>query len=226
MKEIAFDCNFLQELINDAETRYMDVISFKINSDLLNIVLACSDGVLRKFEFNFSTEKLRLENESDPAESHAFLRIEKSVERNVDFLTSSTNGKVGFWTMKSLKKLKEVSVHSSGINSLLGFPNVGIVTGGDDGAMGLISTKNRIKNSVNSGHVTGIAILDEDRVLTCSVDQRVSVWKVYEDRENPFELVSQKFSHVPDLHDLIVCRKEGKVFVVVVGAGMQIFEID
>jgi len=216
----------LQELINDAETRYMDVICFKNEPDLLNIVLACSDGVLRKFEFNFSTEKLRLEAESDPPESHAFLRIAKSTERSVDFLTSSTNGKVGFWTLKSLTKLMEVSVHLSGINSLLSFPNLGIVTGGDDGAMGLISSKIRNQSSANSGHVTGIVILDEDRILTCSVDQRVSVWKVFEDREIPFQLVSQKFSHVPDLHDVVVCRKVEDVFVAVVGAGLQMFKID
>ena len=107
------------------------------------------------------------------------------------------------------------------------------------------------QNSANSGHITGMAVLDDSRVLTCSVDQRVSLWKICQPANlsqlanpsetanlsglvepsqlaNPFQLVWQTFSHVPDLHDIVVHRhlSGGKVFAVVVGAGMQIFEIN
>jgi hypothetical protein len=38
----------------------------------------------------------------------------------------------------------------------------------------------------------------------------------------------QKFSNVPDLHGVVVCKNEhtGEAFVIVVGAGMQIFRVD
>jgi hypothetical protein len=76
-------------------------------------------------------------------------------------------------------------VHNSGINSLLCLPEVGIFTGGDDGAVGLFvydGTSDfprsgiRGKIGAHSSHVTGIAALDKSRIVTCSVDQRVSVW--------------------------------------------------
>ena len=88
------------------------------------------------------------------------------------------------------------------------------------------------QNCVNSGHITGIAVLDDSSVLTCSVDQRVSLWKMSQpdnpsELANPFQLVWQTFSHVPDLHDIVVHRNlsSGQIFVVVVGAGMQTFKI-
>jgi hypothetical protein len=104
-----------QELINDAETRYMDVACFE-DGEQFEIVLACSDGLLRKF--GFSKDQLHLSMESQTPETHAFLRVIKCDEM-FDFLTSSTNGNIGFWTRKNLIKLKEISVHASGINSML-----------------------------------------------------------------------------------------------------------
>ncbi len=95
----------------------MDVVCFE-DDDRLEIVLACSDGVLRKFGFDFSKDHLHLLMESETPETHAFLRVMKCDEP-FDILTSSTNGNVGFWTRKTLTKLKEISVHASGINSML-----------------------------------------------------------------------------------------------------------
>jgi len=200
----------------------MDVICLKRDQLKFNIVLACSDAILRKFVFDSSTEKLQLVSESNPPETHAFLCVSKSSEAvGFDFLTSGTDGKVKFWNLDSLAKVKEVSVHGSGINSLRSLPGLGIVTGGDDGSLGLIASEIELKKGANSGHVTGIAALDEDRVVTCSADQRVSVWKICDEK---FLLQSQRFSHVPDLQDVIVCKGRD-VFVVVVGAGMQCFKV-
>jgi hypothetical protein len=108
--------------------------------------------------------------ESDPAEGRAFLRIAQSAGGQL--VTSNTGGKVTFWSAGTLAKLREVAVHLSGINSLLELPDTGILTGGDDGALGLVSGDEvRLQTGANSGHVTGIAVLDADRVVTCSVDQ-------------------------------------------------------
>ncbi len=68
-----------------------------------------------------------------------------------------------------------------------------------------------------------------DRIFTCSVDQRVSLWKISSSdvggEKNVFELIWQSFSNVPDLHDMVTLKKLDHVFVVVVGAGMQIFKL-
>ena len=97
----------------------MDVACFE-DEEQLEIILACSDGVLRKFGFAFSKDQLHLLTESETPETHAFLRIVNcDDDETFDFLTSSTNGNIGFWTRKTLTKLKEISVHASGINSML-----------------------------------------------------------------------------------------------------------
>ena len=124
----------------------MDVACFENEHELVfDIVLACSDAILRKFRFDMSQDRLKLLSESDPPESHAFLRVQKCFDKkcfeqmDVDFVTSGTNGKVMFWNLERMSKLREVSVHNSGINSLVCFEKGALVTGGDDGAMGYVS---------------------------------------------------------------------------------------
>ena len=204
----------------------MDVICCKTDGQTFQIVLACSDAVLRKFRFDLASGKLQLAAESDPPETHAFLRIRKSGSGN-EFLTSGTSGKIILWSLDSLAKIKEFSsVHISGINSMLSLPNVGVVTGGDDGGLGLHGPEIRTKILAHSGHVTGIAALNEAHLVTCSVDQRVTVWAINPGLEKSFQMVAQKFSHVPDPHDVLVLNGQlvGEFFVVVVGVGLQVFK--
>ena len=204
----------------------MDVICCKTDGQTFQIVLACSDAVLRKFRFDLASGKLQLAAESDPPETHAFLRIRKSGSGN-EFLTSGTSGKIILWSLDSLAKIKEFSsVHISGINSMLSLPNVGVVTGGDDGGLGLHGPEIRTKILAHSGHVTGIAALNEAHLVTCSVDQRVTVWSINPGLEKSFQMVAQKFSHVPDPHDVLVLNGQlvGEFFVVVVGVGLQVFK--
>ena len=204
----------------------MDVICCKTDGQTFQIVLACSDAVLRKFRFDLASGKLQLAAESDPPETHAFLRIRKSGSGN-EFLTSGTSGKIILWSLDSLAKIKEFSsVHISGINSMLSLPNVGVVTGGDDGGLGLHGPEIRTKILAHSGHVTGIAALNEAHLVTCSVDQRVTVWSINPGLEKSFQMLAQKFSHVPDPHDVLVLNGQlvGEFFVVVVGVGLQVFK--
>ena len=204
----------------------MVVICLERDHPNFAIVLACSDAVVRKFIYNSFTEKLQLVSESNPPDSHAFLCISKPKAANgYDFFTSSTEGKVIFWNLDNLTKVKEVSVHGSGVNSLRCLPGIGIVTGGDDGALGLLlKSKIELKTGANSGHITGIIALDGTRFITCSADQRVSIWRIHNEK---FQLEYQKFSHVPDLKDIIVCKSKlsRDVYVAVVGAGMQFFKL-
>ena len=144
--------NHFQELINDAETRYMDLVCFENEPELvLDIVLACSDAVLRKFRFDMSKDRLQLLSESHPPESHAFLRVQKCFDQisfdqiQADFVTSSTNGKVIFWNFENMSKIREVRVHKSGINSMMWLEKGTLVTGGDDGAMGCVSFPDLLK---------------------------------------------------------------------------------
>ena len=109
---------------------------------------------------------------------------------------------------------------------MLSLPNVGVVTGGDDGGLGLHGPEIRTKILAHSGHVTGIAALNEAHLVTCSVDQRVTVWAINPGLEKSFQMVAQKFSHVPDPHDVLVLNGQhvGEFFVVVVGVGLQVFK--
>ena len=83
-----------------------------------------------------------------------------------------------------------------------------------------------------STKINNVISFCSDRIFTCSVDQRVSLWKIPpsdvgagEDK-NRFELIWQSFSNVPDLHDMVVVKNLDDVCVIVVGAGMQIFKLN
>ena len=89
--------------------------------------------------------------------------------------------------------------------------------------LGISHANTKIKNIIS---------FCSDRIFTCSVDQRVSLWKIHpsdvgagEDK-NRFELIWQSFCNVPDLHDMVVVKSLDDVCVVVVGAGMQIFKLN
>jgi len=44
--------------------------------------------------------------------------------------------------------------------------------------------------------------------------------------DNPLKLVCQKLSYVPDIHDMAIGHTEnGDPFLVVVGAGIQLFKL-
>jgi hypothetical protein len=82
------------------------------------------------------------------------------------------------------------------------------------------------KDCAHSAHVTGL-LRCGDYLVSSSVDQRVSVWKMDSSNpENPLVLVSQRFIHVPDVHDMTIYHtKAGQSILFIVGAGIQLFEI-
>lgn len=72
-----------QIMINDAETRYMDVTIIKSNAENISVLTAGSDGVIRKFMYDIVTDRLELDEESQLCESHAFLKIASCEGRKI-----------------------------------------------------------------------------------------------------------------------------------------------
>ena len=101
-----------------------------------------------------------------------------------------------------------------------------IISGGDDGAISISNGKTLFltKEGAHSGHVTGIAKINHQIFVSCSVDQRISVW-TYHENTNSLTLIRQIFSHVPDIQDMHLWNQNGKSMIIVFGNGIEVFEI-
>ena len=84
------------------------------------------------------------------------------------------------------------------------------------------------KEGAHSGHVTGIAKINNNIFVSCSVDQRISVWK-FDEKTNSLTLIRQIFSHVPDIQDMHLWKNNQNngrsCMIIVFGNGIEVFEI-
>ena len=149
-----------------------------------------------------------------------------------DILTADT---IGSLVVRNAKTLHHVStrpqVHQSGINSMILFGDHLIVSGGDDGTISVtdlqINSLMCQKIGAHSAHVTGLVKLDKSHFASCSVDQRVTVWKFQEGGDKTIEMAKQIFSHVPDIQDMTAWLNDlDETFTIVVfGEGIESFNV-
>ncbi|KAI8899865.1 quinon protein alcohol dehydrogenase-like superfamily [Globomyces pollinis-pini] len=146
--------------------------------------------------------------------------------------TAGTDGKVILWDISEnkLQSVSEWTPHQSGIKALSVAEKNGtifVLSGGDDNAI-VLTTINlqslssscveldtiRIENG-HSSSITGCAITKNLQIITCSIDQRLSV------RNMDLQLLSETYIDIADVSDLSILSD----FICVVGFGMQIFKI-
>jgi WD40 repeat protein len=216
------------DLIDDTETRYMSVQGqFQLdNNKVIVIVTACSDGVLRIINFDIATRHFNLVHEGQ-VQSHAILKV--LVHEELGMITANTIGQLTLWDSNCDDKVKQINlVHQSGINVFsLNSNDQLLVSGGDDCALTVSDLNQSLivarKPDAHAAQVTGVHFLNNDHFVSCSVDQRLSLWKIFNDASE-IQHVAQVFSHVPDIQDMAVWRDDhNKTYACLVGNGLEIF---
>uniref|UniRef100_A0A8D2LKC7 tRNA (34-2'-O)-methyltransferase regulator WDR6 n=1 Tax=Varanus komodoensis TaxID=61221 RepID=A0A8D2LKC7_VARKO len=137
-----------------------------------------------------------------------------------------------------------VQAHSCGVNSLLVQETIDghflVASGGDDGSIALVvidvtaegiseqeataGTGIRVlkkfsRHCAHAAHVTGVQFLPPDFLLSVSVDQRMTVWHLAEDR---LTFVCSRFCHVADVAALECWEAEENSYCsVICGQGLE-----
>ncbi|GFY63366.1 WD repeat-containing protein 6 [Trichonephila inaurata madagascariensis] len=232
----------------DPQTRLMDVsicISEKheLSSGKYMISTACSDSYFRIYTFDINTRELSLCYNLYHGE-HCILKLSQVLitnysNKNVIFVTGATDGNIKFVSHKSFKN------HQSGINALdvkfISGSNWLIGSAGDDNALTLsllnlvtFSSRDIKCDEIYSGYVynahasqiTGIKILDENIVVTASIDQRINFWTWnFTEDQLIVDLLLSKISLIPDIAHLDAWQNEiSKEWTLLVcGQGLESF---
>ena len=215
-------------MIDDTETRYLSV-QVRVVDELLEILTACSDGVLRvwKWEIN-SDKKVTLVAETEVMDN-ATLKVAWHED---GFLAADTLGNITFWTLPDLSpKWKLPKLHENGINALCVDSGRIAFTGGDDGSITISDLKEqKIRQTIpqcSAAHITGIKTVDIKNLISVSVDQRITRWKIHNEDDGYISILHQGFSSVPDIHDMVAWRKKSnncddQTYLAIVGNGIEI----
>jgi len=245
-------------LIPDAETRYMDLDVRLKGGDssgndpiCLEIVVACSDGVIRLFEFDSFTGNLQLFWESEE-HSHALQRVAFAAPSCVSLgishgtaIYAATDGFIRILsTHGETRSISEAAhPHNSGVNAW-DFWGRFLITGGDDGAISITDLKNPVSQVYNfpgrhSAQIAGLRALPcrksslqssvaSDRsdfsIVTASVDQRITLWSVTNCGQE-LSKVHEALSHVGQIQSMTAWTSSEDLFVCDVGVGAQLFKI-
>uniref|UniRef100_A0ABM5FJ65 tRNA (34-2'-O)-methyltransferase regulator WDR6 n=1 Tax=Pogona vitticeps TaxID=103695 RepID=A0ABM5FJ65_9SAUR len=142
-------------------------------------------------------------------------------------------------------RLLTIQAHSCGVNSLQVHKMAGghflVASGSDDGSIsvsdidvndesivdgeapaeiGIRIFRTLSRPCAHAAHVTGVRLLRPDLLLSASVDQRLTLWHLCEDR---LSFVCSKFCHVADVAALECWEVEGSSYHnVVCGQGLQV----
>ena len=217
------------DMIDDTETRYLSVQARLVSHDVLEILTACSDGVIRLWNWKVNSKIVDLVNQTEVMDN-AILKI--AWHDQDGFLAADTLGNITYWSDDLNRLWKMCDLHENGINSFSIDSKKGFVyTGGDDGTITVSNLKSqkiiRKNRQISAAHITGLHIdcdQDETNLISVSVDQRITRWKI--DKENSSTgsiiAVNQLFSSVPDIHDMVVWRnRKNKIQIAVVGNGIE-----
>ncbi|KAL8586376.1 hypothetical protein ACOMHN_022991 [Nucella lapillus] len=146
---------------------------------------------------------------------------------------------------------QQIVAHQSGVNSLhiksLSDSTLLLASGGDDNAltvhrltiagqgvrdtvadqacMGpLFEVTGKVcKTDAHAAQITGVWILSENRVLTSSIDQRISLWNIAE--ESQITLERCRFVYLADPSDLEIWQHEGRVYAGLCGEGLALLSV-
>ena len=215
------------DVIHDAEVRYMD-IDIRPSKKGLVVTAACSDGILRLFSVSQDLSTVRLLYESSGI-NRCFLKLAPRDEHTL--ASTSTDGISRLWRIEDSKIGLESAVTSSksGCNALFSCDGDTFLTGGEDGSISVTSFSSAGKCTsfpqLHSSHVTGLYKVGQ-RVISCSVDQRIAVWSLDGANMSGVTLVDQLCTDVADIQAMAVWCPLGdeEALIAVGGDGLAIYK--
>ena len=216
------------DVIHDTEVRYMDIDIRASREKGLVVIAACSDGVLRLLSVSQDLSTVTLLDESCRVD-HCFLKVTPRDMHTV--VSTSTDGISRLWTLEdsTLGFKSAVTTSQSGCNALLSWDGDTILTGGDDGSITVSSFSSAGKSTIfprlHSSHVTGLSVVDQ-HVISCSVDQRIAIWKIDGADMSSVVLVDQLCTDVADIQAMTAWRpvRDEGALIAVGGEGLAIYK--
>ncbi|KAL5034272.1 WD repeat-containing protein 6 [Batrachochytrium dendrobatidis] len=163
---------------------------------------------------------------------------------NVDCSISQLDSPMATWKQhKSGIKAMHVWVDPTDTREYSSHSRLIVATGGDDNGLSILhihicpqadSTiqahllNQTTHSSAHASSFGGVTVMDRDRILTVSIDQRLILWRIQEDTMDViFE--NAVFVDVPDVGDMAVSTSgcgNGSQSVALVGMGMQILDLE
>uniref|UniRef100_A0A146L868 tRNA (34-2'-O)-methyltransferase regulator WDR6 n=1 Tax=Lygus hesperus TaxID=30085 RepID=A0A146L868_LYGHE len=231
-----------QEVPHDvAEMRIMDLELHQNSSEILAIAAACSDGVLRLFNYEISTNIIS--HLEDVDRGHCLLKI-IHVEWDFPFLVSAcTSGLLVLHRTSSngITKQSELensySVSDSGINSCdykLATDHLVVSCAGDDAHVNIIvfalnseklNMRYHWKNeTAHTCQISGLKMA-ENWLFTTGLDRTLAIFSwTLADGEFEASLLSKYHLCIPDVHGTVVWRQDcdDRIAVYVHGLGTQL----
>lgn len=207
------------------ETRIMDV-DYINNEDNFTIFAGCSDAYVRVFVYR-ADKTFTLINESKHLETCILKTTCINFMQRDILITCSTRGEVAFWDASDVDKgdifepFFVTKTNKSGINSFVttNLPDDKLLigTGGDDNALHinvltfpdcLDLTSMQVLHSLvldrhHSSAITGLCLVG-DFVLSASIDQRISLYRLKVTDRIECDFVYQTFSDVADIKGMDV----------------------
>ena len=216
------------DVVHDAEVRYMDIDVRPSRENGLVVTAACSDGVLRLLSVSQDLSTVTLLEESCRID-RCFLKLTPGGKHTM--VSTSTDGISRLWTLQdsTLSFKAAVTTSQSGCNALLSCDGDALLTGGDDGSITVSNFSSAGKCTsfprLHSGHVTGLSMVDQ-HVISCSVDQRIAIWKFDGADMSSVGLVDQLCTDVADIQAMAVWRpaRDEEALVAVGGEGLAIYK--
>ncbi|KAF6215252.1 hypothetical protein GE061_010004 [Apolygus lucorum] len=229
-----------QEVTHDsAEMRIMDLELYQNSSEILTIAAACSDGMLRLFNYEISTNIIN--HLEDVDRRHCLLKLIR-VEWDTPFLVSAcTSGLLVLHCTSSNSTTnqseKSYSVSNSGINSCdykLTRDHFVVSCAGDDALVNIIvfalnneklDMKYHWKNeTAHTCQISGVKMA-ENWLFTAGLDRSLTIFSwTWADNELKASVLSRYNLCIPDVHGTLVWRRDcdENISVYVHGLGTQL----
>lgn len=193
----------------DPETRYMDLSTIEnpLKPENVLIFIACSDGYIRTFDYNFTKNTIHLVN-TLAYKNRCILKVHSFLHKNkMVLMTMATDGFIVFWNVDVFDQELRIQLlkidgkdgfmlHKSGINSFdmknWNEDEYILVTGGDDNVLKMTLFKINLKkndlesidivsvfesSSAHCAQITGLELSTENKLYSVGADQKIVLHK-------------------------------------------------
>uniref|UniRef100_A0A182W3K2 tRNA (34-2'-O)-methyltransferase regulator WDR6 n=1 Tax=Anopheles minimus TaxID=112268 RepID=A0A182W3K2_9DIPT len=221
----------------DPETKFM--CATLLSNDW--IVFGCSDGFVRIYQLSSHVGQISLSLISETFYGRCILKIINfDVDGRSIFVTMATDGLLSFWDVSNPNEpFYRHRHHSSGVNAVdvkqVDLGKFVFATGGDDQSVtvSLLQITNLVgklhvqvleqlcEKYLHTAQVTGLKLLDDQRMISAGVDQRVYVTKF----SHYDKLVVERTTNtcIADLKGLSLLQDDNEL--ILYGCGIEIMDL-